>query len=72
MSIKLEKLRAEVVNTHVQGLVEIKELFTRLRNSTNQKDIPTYLSNLRKICKYQIKGAAEFRDIFRQFPNDKV
>jgi len=71
MSIKLEKFRTEAVNTHVQGLVEIKELFLKLRNSTNQKDIPSYISNLRKICKYQIKGTNEFRNIFRQFPNDK-
>lgn len=70
-SIKLEELKNNVVITHIQGLQEIKELFTKLRSSTNTKDISSYALNISNICKFQNSAYSQYNTIIRQFPDAK-
>ncbi|OUM62400.1 hypothetical protein PIROE2DRAFT_11307 [Piromyces sp. E2] len=70
-SIKLEEMKINVVTLHIRGLQEIKELFTKLRSSTNIKDIASYSGNISKICKIQNTAFSQYNNIIRRFPDAK-
>jgi len=65
-------LKTNVVTTHIYGLQEIKELFTKLRSSTNRKDIASYSGNISKICKLQNSAFSQYNSIIRRFPDARV
>ncbi|ORX40437.1 hypothetical protein BCR36DRAFT_400866 [Piromyces finnis] len=71
-SIRLEELKTKVAVSHIQCLQEIKELFKKLRSSTNTKDISTYNSNITKICKLRDSTYSQYNRIIRQYPDSKV
>ncbi|OUM62539.1 hypothetical protein PIROE2DRAFT_11117 [Piromyces sp. E2] len=70
-SIKLEELKNSVITIHAKSLYEIKELFTKLKNSTNVKDIAAYSENIDQISKLQNSGNSQYNYIIRQYPDDK-
>ncbi|ORX49604.1 hypothetical protein BCR36DRAFT_370629 [Piromyces finnis] len=70
-SFKLEEMKQSVIKAHLYGLHEINELFSKLRNSTNPKDIITYDQNLIYISKFQNSTKSQYSYILRQFPDEK-
>ncbi|KAG4099110.1 hypothetical protein H8356DRAFT_937586 [Neocallimastix lanati (nom. inval.)] len=73
-SIKMEELKLNAVKIHVQGLQEIKELFHKLKSSTNSKDIVLYSSNISQISKIQKLGNSHYANLLRIIPeaNDVI
>ncbi|ORX42838.1 hypothetical protein BCR36DRAFT_149995 [Piromyces finnis] len=67
-SIKLEEMKRNAIITHVHGLQEIKELYNKLRNTTNPKDIASYGQHIVNISKYQESANWQYKNILRQFP----
>ncbi|ORX77038.1 hypothetical protein BCR32DRAFT_270911 [Anaeromyces robustus] len=70
-TLKLEELKNTAVMTHIEALKEIKTLFTKLRSSTNIKDILTYNTYVSNICKYQNSAYSQYNSIIREFPDEK-
>ncbi|ORY78701.1 hypothetical protein LY90DRAFT_70311 [Neocallimastix californiae] len=68
-SIKLEELKLNAIKCHIHGLKEIKNLFTKLRSSTNSKNVALYSSNISSICRYQNLANSKYSHIIRQFPD---
>jgi len=71
-SIKMEELKLNAVKIHVQGLQEIKELFHKLKSSTNSKDIVLYSSNISQISKIQKLGNSHYANLLRIIPEANV
>ncbi|KAG4106217.1 hypothetical protein H8356DRAFT_1628065 [Neocallimastix lanati (nom. inval.)] len=70
-SLKLEELKLSAVGAHINGLKEIKELFVKLRNSTNNKDVLSYLANIRRISFYRNSANSQYKTITRHFTDAK-
>jgi len=70
--LKLEELKLSAVGAHINGLKEIKELFVKLRNSTNNKDVLSYLANIRRISFYRNSANSQYKTITRHFTDAKV
>ena len=71
-TVKLEDLKNTVVQSHIQGLKEIKNLYSKLRSSTNAKDVTGYISDVARLCKIQNSTETQYKNIIRYYPDAKV
>ncbi|OUM67312.1 hypothetical protein PIROE2DRAFT_58857 [Piromyces sp. E2] len=70
-SIKLDDLKSNAISLHISGLQEIKDLFEKLKQSTNIKDVITYSFHVNNIYKFQNAANKQYKSIVIEFPNNK-
>jgi len=57
---------------HLGNLREIKNLYNKLSNSTNAKDVVNYIGDVTRLCKIQNSTSSEYKSALRNYPENKV
>jgi len=70
-SLKLQELKLNLATMHLESLREIKNLYSKLSNSTNVRDVVNYIGDVTRLCKVQNSTSSEYKSVLRNYPDNK-